>query len=127
MVAGGEADIFRSGIAEGGNPLLGVEAVRIERLRRLGIFSAVDVGVGHEPLALCEEAVDSPVDEDAEASLGKKFSGFKVFGRGDVGLLCDGADGEPREKEEEHEEATEVERSVFHGGGNWLEHPFRKR
>ena len=86
VVARGEAHVARPRLFEGCHPRPCVEAVGIERPGRLGIFGRVEARVAQVPFALSEEAVNAPMQEDAEAALGKLLPCFPVFGRRFVGI-----------------------------------------
>ena len=82
VVTCGEADVARSGSLEGAHPRFGIEAVGIEGVGGLGILRAVQVLVRQIPLALGKQAVDAPMQEDAEFAVGKRLPCLQVLGRG---------------------------------------------
>ena len=86
-----EADIFDTSVLERLNPAVGVKVVRIKRVGRLLIFLSVEFASFQIPLALCEEAVDAPVQKDTESAVGKFLASLQVFSAWCVGgrlLLC---------------------------------------
>lgn len=83
VVTRGEADIACSGILDGLDPGIGVESRRVERPSRLRIFLVVEVGVVKIPFTLPEEAVNAPMQENAETVVGKGLPCCKILrGRG---------------------------------------------
>ena len=67
VVSRREADVFRSSRFERFDPLSCVEVVRIEGACRFGILRLVNPLILHEPFALSEQTVKSPVQEYSEA------------------------------------------------------------
>ena len=88
VVARREADVARSGLAEGRDPRRGVEGGGVEGPGELLVFAVVDVEIGHHPLALTHQGVEPPVDEDAEAVVGEPGAGGEVLGSGHIARLC---------------------------------------
>ena len=86
MVSRREADISRSSRLECPDPFPCIEVVRIESTCGFGIFRLVNPLVLHEPFALCEQAVKSPMQEDAEARVAEVLPCFEVFGCGYIGV-----------------------------------------
>jgi hypothetical protein len=66
-----EADIFGTSVLERLNPAVGVKVVWIKRVGNLLIFLSVEFASFQIPLALCEEAVDAPMQKDTESAVGK--------------------------------------------------------
>ena len=107
VVARREADVAGSCLAEGRHPRLCVECRRTERPGELLVFVVVDVLVGHHPFALSEQGVETPVEEDAEPSIGESLPCGEVLGRRLVGGLCGRVRGEQR--------GAAAKQQFFHG------------
>ena len=93
MMARGEADVLGTGLLESRHPLLGIEARREESMGCLGIFVAVDAGIGHIPLSLAKHTVDAPMEEDAKAAFGESGTCLQIALGGLIGTRGIGSVG----------------------------------
>jgi len=65
-MAGGDGDVFHArGLGEG-NPRLGVEFLGIEKCSQAIVFVERQLAIMENPFAVAQNAVDAPVDEQAE-------------------------------------------------------------
>ena len=80
-----EADIFGTSVLERLNPAVGVKVVWIKRVGNLLIFLSVEFASFQIPFPLCEEAVDAPMQENAESFVCKILACLQILGAWRVG------------------------------------------
>ena len=88
VVARGECDVFGTGRLESLHPLLCIELGGVESVGQMCVFLVVDGLFVHDPLAVANHGVDTPVDEDAEFIVLKILARFQDFLRGLVLCPC---------------------------------------
>ena len=86
VVTRGDGDVTSTGILDGAYPLVGIKARWIETCGQLGILVTVDALVEHDPLAIGEHRIDTPVDKDTELVVLELLAGLEVLLGGDIGV-----------------------------------------
>ena len=78
VVLARDGDVAHAGLLGQLDPGLGIESGRVETRGELGVLADRELVVVHDPLALGQERVDAPVDEQAELGILEPPPGRRV-------------------------------------------------
>ena len=76
VVAGSDGDVLHAGGFGESDPGFGVEFFGIEKVREALVVVELELAVVEDPFAVTEDAVDAPVDEEAEFVVLEVLAGF---------------------------------------------------
>ena len=93
MVTGRDRQIAGTRGLDSSDPLSGIELCGVEGACDLGILFMIEIGIGHIPLALTEDAIEPPVEEDPEATVAEFLACSEVLLRRLIVLLRMGDKG----------------------------------
>jgi hypothetical protein len=94
VVAGSDGDVLHAGGFGQSDPGFGVELFGVEEVGQTFVVVEPELAVVENPFTVAEDAVDAPVDEQAELVVLEFLAGFEVFRGGLVGVLGGGGKSE---------------------------------
>ena len=93
MVTGSDRQIACTRGLDSSDPLSSIKLCGVEGSCDLGILITIEIGIGHIPLALTEDAIEPPVEEDPEATIAEFLACSEILLRGLIVLLRMGDKG----------------------------------